>query len=134
MAGGDIYGLLTLDKSKTTQGVEIDIGDGIKITVAKFGNPKFQDYWRAITKPYQRQIDNGTISDDDMEALLIDAMAHTILLGWDGITVKGKKFPHNVGNAVTLMTDLEEFRNIVAEESRKFANYRAEQMEEAQGN
>lgn len=134
MPSGDIYSLLKTDAEKEAKGVEVDIGDGIKIRVARFNNEEFQSYWEAITKPFRRQIENNTISKEDLRELMIDAISETVLLGWSGVKVKGKEFPYSKDNAMTLLRDLKEFRDIVSEESRRFEHFRAQDMEDDKGN
>lgn len=131
---GDIFGQLATDKKKQEGGTWITPGSGWKVKVAEFANPAFKSYWEAITVPFRRQIENKTISDAELEELMIDAMAETILVDWDGIVVDGKKFPYSKKNAVRLMTELPKFRDIVAEESRRFENFRAAAMEADKGN
>jgi hypothetical protein len=131
---GDIYQMFGVDETKKIGGIEIPMGQGVTVTVAKMGNPKFRERWQAITKPYQRQIDNETMDSDELDKLMIQCVAETILVDWKGVKVKGKNFPYSVKNAVTLLTELEEFRDAVIGESRKLANFRAAMLEDSKGN
>ncbi|HBL31851.1 MAG TPA: hypothetical protein DD490_33935 [Acidobacteria bacterium] len=123
------------NKAAEEDGVWVDVdGNGTKIKVARINNPRYKKHFQKITKPYKRQIRNGTLSEDLAEKLLVDALASTILLDWKGFTKGGEPFPYSVDNARQFLGESADFRDFVSDAANEMENYRAEELEEARGN
>ncbi len=129
----DIHRFKT-NKKKEEEGTWIDIGEGAKIKVARINNPRYKKYFQAITKPYRRQIRSGTLAEEVAEKLLIDAMANTILLEWEGFTQDKEEYPYSVANAKHFLAEFPDFRDIVSDAANEMEAFRDEDMEEAKGN
>lgn len=123
------------DQNLEEEGVWISLdGNGSEIKVARMNNRAYKKYFQAITKPYKRLIRNGSLSEDLAEKLLIDAIAHKILLDWKGLTKNGKKFAHSLDNATEFLTGSADFRDLVTEAASEMENFRQKELEEAVGN
>ena len=123
------------NKSLEEEGVWVDVdGNGTKIKVARINNPRYKKYFQKITKPYKRQIRNGTLAEELAEKLLVDALANTILLDWQGFTKEGADFPYSVDNARSFLQESADFRDFVSDAANEMENFRAEGLEEARGN
>ena len=123
------------NKSMEEEGVWVDVdGNGTKIKVARVNNPRYKKYFQKITKPYKRQIRSGTLSEDLAEKLLVDALANTILLDWQGFTKDGESFPYSVDNARAFLAESPDFRDFVSDAANEMENYRTAELEEARGN
>lgn len=123
------------DKALEEEGTWVSLdGNGTEIKVARMNNRAYKKYFQQITKPYKRLIRNGSLSEDLAEKLLVDAIAHKILLDWNGFTKNGKKFPYSVENAKTFLSESADFRDLVTEAAGEMENYRKKVLEEAAGN
>ena len=122
------------DKKKEEEGVWIDIGEDARIKVARLNNEKYKNHFRRTTKPYRRQIRNGNLAEDVAERLLIDAMANTILLGWENLEEGGKAIKYSVENAKRILSESVDFRDLVSDAAGEIESYRIEDLEEAKGN
>jgi hypothetical protein len=122
------------DKKKEEEGVWIEIGEEARIRVARLNNEKYKNHFRRTTKPYRRQIRNGNLSEDVAERLLIDAMANTILLGWENLTEDGKAIKYSIDNAKRILSESSDFRDLVADAAGEIEAYRIESLEESKGN
>jgi len=123
------------DRQLEEEGVWVPVdGAGAKIKVARINNPRYKKYFQRITKPYRRQIRSGNLSEDLAEKLLVDALANTILLDWEGLTKGGKKFPYTVDNARQLLSESPDFRDLVSDAAGEMESFRARELEEAKGN
>lgn len=123
------------NKSAEEEGVWVDVdGNGTKIKVARINNPRYKKYFQKITKPYKRQIRNGTLAEELAEKLLVDALANTILIDWQGFTRGGEPFPYSVDNARSFLQESADFRDFVSDAANEMENFRAEELEDARGN
>lgn len=123
------------NKSAEEEGVWVDVdGNGTRIKVARINNARYKKYFQKITKPYKRQIRNGTLSEDLAEKLLVDALANTILLDWKGFTKEGQDFPYSVDNARSFLAESADFRDLVSDAANEMETFRSAEIEEARGN
>lgn len=123
------------DQNLEEEGTWVSIdGNGTSIKVARMNNRAYKKYFQQITKPYKRMIRNGSLSEDLAEKLLIDAIAHKVLVDWKGFTKNGKKFSYSVDNARTFLAESSDFRDLVTESAGEMENYRQQEVEEAAGN
>ncbi|HWM89404.1 MAG TPA: hypothetical protein VN493_01410 [Thermoanaerobaculia bacterium] len=123
------------NKSAEEEGIWVDVdGNGTKVKVARINNARYKKFFQKITKPYKRQIRNGTLAEELAEKLLVDALANTILLDWKGFTKGGEDFPYSVDNARSFLQESADFRDFVSDAANEMENFRAEELEEARGN
>jgi len=123
------------NKSAEEDGIWVDVdGNGTKIKVARINNPRYKKYFQKITKPYKRQIRNGTLAEELAEKLLVDALASTILLDWKGFTKGDEAFPYSVDNARAFLSESADFRDLVSDAANEMENFRSEELEDARGN
>ena len=125
----DIFNEFATNDSLETDGVWVEIGDA-KFLIASSGNKKFTKklsrMWDRNKKILERK---GDVADELSDKLMVEVLAETILLDWDNVTYKGKKFPYSVENAKTLL-EHKQFRKQIASESENSALYKAVQEEE----
>ena len=123
------------NKSAEEEGIWVDVdGNGTRVKVARINNARYKKYFQKITKPYKRQIRNGTLAEELAEKLLVDALANTILLDWKGFTKGGEDFPYSTDNARSFLQESADFRDFVSDAANEMENFRAEELEEARGN
>lgn len=114
------------NKSLEEAGAWVDIGDGAKLKIARGGNKKALKYSREVAKPHMAQITYGKLPDNVAEDLAIEVLAECILLGWEGITYDGKPLPFNKENALKLLKESEDFRDMVARISNERKTFQQE--------
>lgn len=135
----DLYKMFETDKNLETEGIWYSFDKDTKFLLARAGgsNIRFAKILENKTRPYRRQIDNGTIDTEFGNSLLIEAFAEAVILGWTGVKAKGKngkEMKYSVENAVKLLTDLPDLFAELREEAARAANFRNEEIEEDVGN
>lgn len=129
---------LVTDKDlESGAGIVLDYGDLGQITIHRAGgsNKKFANVFAAKLRPYERQMNMGTLSDDLAEQLLAATYAETVIVGWKGVKGEdGKDMPFNKKNCVNLLIKVPELFRDIQEQANKAANFRREQVEEEKGN
>lgn len=124
--GLDVFEKFATDEVKECQGVELPIGSGAYVTVARIGN---DNYTKAITSEYdkfreQLELLKGTKEGDELDRrIAIEIEADTILLGFKGIDFKGKSLKYSRAAAIKLL-ELKEFRSTVMRLARNIENFR----------
>ena len=98
---------------------------GVPLVIARGNNENFKKVFRTLTKPYQREIDRGSMKNELAEELLCKALAQTVLLGWDAEKMPGN-FPYTVDNAESLLLNDTDCRAFVLDVSREAENFYTE--------
>lgn len=125
------------DKSMETEGVWVDVADGLRLKVARIGNPAYKTHIRRLGKPHVNMIRhaNQAVDLDVMDALTVKAMAANVLLDWEGLEDEdGNPIPYSVKKAEELMTDVPDFRAMVEGFASDAELFRTEEMTDAAGN
>ena len=130
----DIRKLYGTDENKETDGIWQDMGDGIKVKIARIGNPKYQKLFQKISKPHRKAIRRGTLKEDVAEKLMIECMAKTIVLDWKNIEVDGKVLPYSVENAIQILTDFKDLKEYINDFANEMEAYMQEDAEEGEEN
>jgi len=105
MADGFKFSEFVTDKKLEEEGVWIEYAQGFSMLVARLGNSKCQSYLRKLRKPYTRQIQKGTLSDEVAQDLLKKAISKYVLLDWKGlIEDNGKSIPYSEEKALELLS------------------------------
>ena len=87
---------------------------GVTLEIARSNNPAFRAKFRKLSKPYQRQIDAKTISDEKSTDIVCTAMAGTVLVGWSGTFPDGEEYPYSEDAAKQLLLDDQDAREFVS--------------------
>lgn len=123
------------DKTVEKEGVWVDYGD-YKIRIARAGgaNKAYEICLANKSKPYRKQIQNGSMDIARQKELVKEAYIETIVLDWENITERdGTPIPFNKANVkglfnrvpdlwedlMTQAQDLALFKLDISEESAK---------------
>lgn len=130
----DVKKLFGTDSKKEQEGVWYDLAEGLRMKIARIGNPNYQKRFQTLSKPYRRSIRRGTLSDDLAEKLLIQCLAETILLDWEGVEDDGKEISYSIENAINLLKKYPELRNYINDIANELEGFQEEFKEEAEEN
>jgi len=130
----DVKKLFGTDSTKEQEGVWYDIAEGLRMKIARIGNPLYQKRFQALSKPYRRSIRRGTLSDDVAEKLLVQCLSETIVLDWEGVEDEGVEILYSKDAAVTLLTKYPELRNYINDIANELEGFQEELNEEATEN
>lgn len=123
--------LFKTDKVAEETGVDHYVGGGVTLTIARQGNPAYQNYIGQLTKPYREEIEAKTLSDDIWEDIVVKAMAKTILVGWSGVkNDAGEDVTYSEEAAFSMMKDMPDLREVVSTFSMSMENYRVSELED----
>ena len=112
------------DKNLENEGIWEDLGGGARIKVARSGNENYTKRFSELMKPHRRAIKRNTMSDKKAEKILIKVLAETILVDWEGIMEDGVEIAYSVENAIRILTEYKDFRDIVIDVSEAMENYK----------
>ena len=122
----DVFEKFATDETKEECGVEVSLGKGVSLTIARANNSGF-------LKLVQEEADqvaekSVALSGEDAEALdrktMLTVLAKTVLLGWKGVAYKGKVLKYSIDNAAMLLAH-KDFRKLVMEHANDFEHYKA---------
>jgi hypothetical protein len=124
-----------MDSELETGGVWCDVGEGLRVLVARARNVKFREYVRQLMKPHLRKVRRGKIDPDLLEDINRKATAKTILLGWEDLQDDdGKDVPYSPEKAEEYLKEFPDFAEIVMEFATDVDLYRERDREDAEGN
>lgn len=126
----DLFAQFATDDAKEKGGVEVEYM-GYKFLVARMGN---RNYTRKLTDLAERYDAQLKRKDDAAAALdvklTVDAMAETILVGWEGeIAFNGESLAYSVENAKRLL-GMKDFRREVIKMADDMEAYKVRQESE----
>ncbi|WP_294626576.1 hypothetical protein [uncultured Rothia sp.] len=107
-------------------------GEPITFRIARSGgaNTEYRRVLDLKTKPYRRQLQNGTVDVAILEDLVLQTFAETVVLGWSGVEdAEGKVLPYSKEAALKLMQDLPELYQDLLEVSQRASTFRQEERE-----
>ena len=125
----DLQTTFATDKRKEQEGVWKSIGDA-RVKVARANNPKYR---AALTKYVKQFVPAGIQpkpDDPNIEKATVYAMAEAILLDWENIAIKGQLLDATFENAVRILTDYPDFREVVSQIAVDVDNFRPEEVAE----
>lgn len=120
----DIIATFTTDEKLEAEGKWFPLSKTAKVLVARSGNDKYMSVLRQKMKEAQIDLSAGEEAEKLAEDVLIDVMAETLLLGWEGITHDGKPVPYSREQARTYLR-IKDFRKKIAGFSDNFEAFRA---------
>lgn len=130
----DIKKAYATDREKEKNGTWEDFGDGLKVLIARLGNPNYIRKFREVSKPFRKAIKRETFPEEKAEKIFIETMAHTIVLGWEGLEIDGKPVEYSVANAIQILTDYPDFKEQINEVASTMETFKLVADEEAEKN
>lgn len=122
------------DEKSELEGIWENVGTGAKVLVARVGNKNYTERFKRLGKGLQRQLDRGTLPEDNQAAILISIMADTILLDWEGFADKGEVIIYSKDKAKEVLKKYPDFRQFVWDIANDVELYRVKNREDDLGN
>lgn len=113
-------------EDKEENGVWVDFAEGISLKIARARNPKYQELLRNLIEPKRVEIRNDKVSIEDLNGVLLQVRAKTILLDWKDIEDnEGKPISYSPEKALEFFKDPElrdfyEFVVVISENADQF--------------
>jgi len=132
-----LYDQFSTNKQAETVGIWIkyDLEDGKpspRFLVARVGgsNIKFSKALAALMKPHQYAMQNGSLSIEKQNAIVLEAFCSTVLLNWENVvTQDGAELAFCKENAIGLFTDLPELYEDLKGQASSMALFKQQQLE-----
>lgn len=128
------FGKFELDEVAEVEGIWKELGGGARIKVARSMNPKFREVFRKKSEPYIEAINARVLDEETSQRLLIETMAETILLTWEGFTEDGKEVEPTVQEKTRILTKYKAFRELVSSISDDREKFKVESVKKTLGN
>lgn len=112
-----------------TDGVWFEIKDGVKFKCRRFGGMNSQKV-KAVSskyfKPFLKQIELGTLSDEKSREITVRAFVESCLVDWQGVEVDGALLPFSIENAYKLLIGLPALAETLIKYSSEMQPYKEE--------
>lgn len=125
------------DVAKASAGVWVVHESGARFRVARWGGPEMERWLSVKKAPKLRAWRSGTVSADEAEALVVEAIARFVVLEWENVEGDdGTPIPYTTAKAVEILGDpaYRDLRAFLVESSQDQALYRADVAEDSRGN
>lgn len=128
----DIFDVYKTDDKAEVEGRWFPLSKTAKVLVARTGNPRYSAAFRKKLQEHELDLNTGGPEADELaEALLVDVMSHTILLGWEGLKFQGEEVSYSKEMSRTMLK-VKDFRKKVVSLSDSMENFKV-RAEEQQG-
>jgi len=123
----DVDKVFGFDQTMATEGVKmvLDAAGSQYFLVRRIPNP---DYERQLSKEFRRNKKVLDLETEDSEKLsqklMAEVLARTVLIGWEGISLKGKKMSFSVEHATQLLIAYPSLRSAILEFAQDTKNFR----------
>ncbi len=120
------------------QWFDLALIDGVKVKVARAGNPNYKKALKRLYKPYTKQLRRGKdIAQDVEDRIQLDLLLDTLLKDWAGMPGEdGKDVPYSKKVAKELLMDpeLKELKEEILGFTEEFEAYQDASDEELEKN
>lgn len=123
-----MFNINSIDTEKLTEGTWHNFLGG-EFKIASINNFAFARAYAALQRPFQRQIDKGTLDPAVAQELLCRAISKHILLDWKGVGDGETEIPYSPETAYNALMNNPELRSFVQEVAIDVGNFRAEEEE-----
>ena len=130
-AGLETY--LTDKELEAVDGIWLKFPGGRKLHVLRAGgsNAKYTRIAASVTKPYQRQIQRGTIDPEKVSELMLEIYLQSVILDWAGFKdAQGKEIPYSREAAREFFTQVPEMFTEVMDLATDLALFQEQEVEE----
>ncbi len=103
----------TLDDNLSVSGKWVPISANASLLIARLNNEKYREFVKKKLKPYRSAMRAGSVDEDLMNKVVIQAVARHVLLDWKGLTEKGNPVPYSIEKAEEVLEAKEAFRDLV---------------------
>lgn len=125
---------LKTNRALETEGVWQPVLDG-EVRVARIDNPKAARLFQRYTRPYRRQIDNGTMDPAKQEEIMCRVLSEAVLLDWRGLEEDGQPLPpYSPEEGFRVLSEYRELRDMVRDYAQDAQAYRDHELEDAEKN
>jgi hypothetical protein len=126
----DIFASFATDESLENEGKWFNLSKTAKVRVARSGNAKYVKQLRKKLEENRIDLDSqGDEANDLAEKVMIEVLADTILVGWEGLEYRGKPMEYSRLNARILL-QVKDFRKKIVGFSENFEAFKVKQEEE----
>lgn len=140
--GGPFWGIEYMDIKKTfgtnrdleLEGVWEPINEEASVKIARIGNDRYTKLFQKLMRPYRKQVRRGTMPDKKAEEIYNQVIAETVLLDWKGLTEDDKPLEYSVENAIRLLTEYKDFKDLVVDAAEAMETFQKEEIEESEKN
>lgn len=129
----DVFNEYATKEHLENDGTWVELGDA-KFLIARTGNKRYVRKLSKAVDRHKKLLDRKDDAADKLsDQIMVDVIAETILLGWQGVSFKGETMPYSLENAKTLLA-IKDFRRQIVELADDFDAYKAvEEKETGEG-
>lgn len=131
----NLHSMFATSSTAEQEGVWVPVCEGVEVKLARMGNPRFAAVYKKKCKPHLASLRRGLLDKQTEVELMRQTLAEAVVLDWRGLRdAEGNLVPYSSETALQLLTDLPDFADFVADESRKLENYRESTLAESEKN
>ena len=106
---------------------------GVDLLIARANNINFKSCFRKVTKPYEKQMEDGSLGEEKSSDLLCTALADSILLSWRNFIIEAKEIEYSKINAKNLLMNDPDCREFIINFSNEIDNFIIEDRKKLSG-
>lgn len=111
----DIFAQFATDESLENNGTWFPLAEGTRVLVARSDNRAYAKLLTKLVEQGRKSLDlGGEVADKKSDEIMVEVMAKTILLGWEGVSFKGVDLEYSVETAMQVLS-IRDFRKRIAQ-------------------
>lgn len=126
------------DEDLAENGRVVHLDKTSSLTICRWGNKKFLAMFSELMKPYgnarSQQFNRLEMDGSEQSEIMLQVVAKTVLVDWEGMTDDGKKLKYSPENAIRMFRKYDSFLGDVVKVAQEDANFKSDVMEEELGN
>lgn len=125
----DVFARHATDARVEVEGRWVNLTKDARVLVARSGNEKFSAKLKSLIKKNFIRLDDESKENLALiEQVMQEAMAETILLGWENLSYQGELLPYSKENAMKLLA-IRSFRDDITRLSEQGSAYLLSELE-----
>jgi hypothetical protein len=130
----DLFTQFQTDEQAEVEGVWVPLSTTARLKIARIGNARHPACLKRISTPHVRPGMRMSDIDDEMfDKLTREAMAESILVGWENILWKGEVLPYSKENALRVL-QVKDFFTLVLTAANSIEHFRVARIAELEKN
>ena len=117
----DVFDRYATDENLEVEGVEVPLGDGAFIKVARADNERFNKMLVEVLEANAEKLDTLPEAESKKldRQLYNEVLAETVLLGWKGMHYQGKPMKYSKANAIKLLEHRDFKKEVLQQAARR---------------
>ena len=118
--------LFKTNEKMEQEGILFEVAEGVRFRIKRFDgtNPVVKSLMAKYYKPHAKTIENGGLSDEKQNEILIRVFVEACMIDWEGVEIDGEEKDFEPETAIKLLQGLPVMASNLIAQASDFKNFR----------